>query len=567
MKDYSNWKVEIDYENESKWVDPNRPWLKHRNAATPPEAKALIFEPIPLHELLKLRVKKYPNNVCIYCTSRDKKYTYRELVNYADRIANALYSAGVRKGDSVGLYTYNIPEFAFCYLGIMATGASVSPINPLLKVSDIEHIINEAGNIKNIIVQKKLYPELIKIKSKGIELENIIVIDANEAPDGAITLEDFIQGKSPTPPDVDFDPINDIAALLWTGGTTNLPKGVMLTHNNLVSNALPAILASEPLSGLLTQACVLPLCHSYGFIVINIHIGLAVQMLMFSKFNAEEVLSAIEFYKIPTFAGVPMMYQRMVNSPVFTERDLSSLTAVGSGSAALPMDIARKWEKIVGIKISNGYGLTETSPGTHGQKLWMPENKPESIGAPNLETDSIIVDPATLDEMQIGSEGELLVRGPQIMKGYWRQPDATARVLIKDKEGKIWLRTGDLAKMDKDGYFYITGRSKQMIKYKGYKIMPVEVENKLYEHPAIREVAVTGVPDPNVGETIKAFVALRDEFKGKVSERDIIEWSKERMAAYKYPRRVEFIDEIPRTSVHKPDRKRLLEMELEKQKK
>jgi long-chain acyl-CoA synthetase len=254
------------------------------------------------------------------------------------------------------------------------------------------------------------------------------------------------------------------------------------------------------------------------------------------------------------------MYQMLINCPDFTERDLSSIESAASGSAALPPELNKKWEQVVGIKVGQGFGLTEASPITHTAAAWMPEIKPESIGVPIVDTDAIIVGPDTLEELPPNEIGELLIRGPQIMKGYWKNPEATKQDIVNG-----WLRTGDLARMDEDGYFYIEGRTKDMIKYKGYKVMAKEVEEKLFEHPAILEAGVVGVPDPNIGETIKAFVVLKKEYRDKgITEREIIEWAKERLAAYKYPRHVQIIRSLPRTAVGKIFRRKLREMKVEK---
>ena len=248
------------------------------------------------------------------------------------------------------------------------------------------------------------------------------------------------------------------------------------------------------------------------------------------------------------------MFQMLVNSPDFTERDLSSLETTNSGSATLASEINKKWEQVVGFKVGQGFGLTETSPITHSQPKWLPEIIPESIGVPIVDTDAKIVDPETLEELPIGEIGELLLKGPQVMKGYWKNPEATANTFAGD-----WLKTGDLARMDERGYFYIEGRTKDMIKYKGYKVMPKEIEEKLYEHPAILEAGVVSAPDPNIGETIKAYIAIKPEYQGKVTEKEIIEWSKEKMASYKYPRLVEFVKVLPRTAVGKIFRRKLRE--------
>ncbi|MHA1256282.1 MAG: AMP-binding protein [Promethearchaeota archaeon] len=559
MKDYSNWEVKYDFENESPYIEnPNRPWLKLKSPSFP---KSIKFEPIPVHELIKLSANMYPNNVCIYHKPTNKKYTYRELLNYAYRISNALHELGIGKGDAVGIMSGNCPEFLFCFLGVLETGATLVPINPLLTESDVTHIVRESGHIKVIFTSKVNYRTIKKTRTQ-VEVKHVILIATDASKDDAITLEEFIKDKAAKAPDVEIDPINDIAALLFTGGTTGLPKGVILTHHNLVSAALIAVTAPLP-KGKGVNLSILPLCHSMGFTVVTIFLHAAWMLIMFDSFDPDEVMEAIEEYQVPTFVGVPVMYQMIINHPDFTERDLSSLEDAVSGSAALAPELARKWEEIVGIKVAQGYGLTETSAISHGSPAWLPEIKPESIGVPRYNTDSIIVNPDTLEEVKQGEVGEILIKGPQVMQGYWKNPEATKKDIVNG-----WLRTGDLGRLDEDGYFYIEGRTKEMVKYKGYKIMPREVEEKLMEHPAILEVGVAGIPDPNIGETIKAWVVLKEDYRDKgITERDIIEWSKERMAGYKYPRQVEFIKELPRTAVGKIFRRKLLEMESEKKEK
>ena len=565
MKDYSDWEPIPDYENESPYIeDPNRPWLKLRPDYI---AKSLKFDPIPVHELIKRRVTNYPNNVCVYYKPTDKKYTYRELIYTSDKIANALYELGVKKGDAVGIMTGNCPEFLFCCLGIMETGAAVVPINPLLKEADVTHIIRDAGNINTIFIHKNNFRTIKKVR-KEIELENVILLRAEEAKPETITLEEFINGKAPKPPEVDIDPVNDIAALLYTGGTTGLPKGVMLTHNNIVADALCTLYNmresrddADVVYGEVVSLTVLPICHSFGFQVLIMNSIMVSMLVMFESFNPSEVLEAIEYYKCTMFIGVPVMFQMLVNSPDFTERDLSSFESATSGSAALAPELNKRWEEVVGFKVGQGFGLTETSPVTHHQPDWLPEIKAESIGVPIIDTDAKIVNPDSLEELPSGEVGELLIKGPQVMKGYWKRPDETEKTFVKGD----WLRTGDLARMDEQGYFYIEGRTKDIIKYKGYKVMPREVEEKLFEHPAILEVGVVSAPDPNVGETIKAYVVLKPEYKDKITERDIIEWSKEKLAGYKYPRQIEFINILPRTTVGKIFRRKLRERALKKE--
>ncbi|MFX0082804.1 MAG: class I adenylate-forming enzyme family protein [Candidatus Hodarchaeota archaeon] len=561
MKDYSDWKINLDFENESPYVNPNRPWLKFREPNVP---KSIKFDPISIHEFIKWIARQYPNNVCVYHKPTDKKYTYRELIYYSDKIGNALSKLGVKKGHSVAIMSENCAEFIFCCIGIMETGAIVIPVNPLLKESDVSHIVREAGNVKAFFVHKNNFRTVKRVR-KQVNFENVILIGTEEDKIDATLFSEFIKDTRPSPPDVDIDPINDIVALMFTGGTTGLPKGVIWTHDGLLHSCLSLAYASgdeyEERVGNFINLSILPLCHAMGFGILIIALYLASMLVMF-PFNPSEVLKAIDYYRVSLFVGVPVMYQMIINSPEFTETDLSSLESAGSGSAALAPEFNNKWEKVVGFKVGQGYGLTESLAFATSAASWMPEIKPNSIGVPNIDTDVKIVNPDTLEELKLGEIGELLIKGPNVMKGYWKNPEATKKDIIDG-----WLRTGDLARMDEDGYFYIEGRTKDMVKYKGYKVMAREVEEKLVEHPAIVEAGVVGVPDPNIGETIKAYVVINSEYKDKITEREIIEWSKERLAAYKYPRQVEFINVLPRTAVGKIFRRKLRESAIEKQEK
>ena len=558
MKDYSDWKPIYDYTNESSYLENfNRPWLKYRPINVP---KSIKFDPIPVHELIKLSAKEFPNNVCVYDKSADKKYTYRELIAISDKVGNALIQLGVKKGEPIGIMTSNCPEFIFCCIGIMETGAIVVPINPLLKESEVVHIIRESKNIRIVFVHKGNFRTMKKVQ-KEIKVDTMILLQADVAKEGTTTFEEFIEDVNPIPPDIELDPSENLAALLFTGGTTGLPKGVMLTHTNLVFCTLSSLLmGGEPEEGTsdfgkTVNLSVLPLCHSFGFLVSIIALFGTAMLVIFDSFNPSEILEAIEYFDVKNFVGVPVMYQMLVNSPDFTDRDLSSLEEANSGTAALAPELAKRWEQVVGIKVGQGFGLTETSPITHIPAKWMPEIRSKSIGIPIIDTDAKIVNPDSLVELEPGKIGEILIRGPQVMKGYWKNPEATKKTLVNG-----WLRTGDLARMDEQGYFYIEGRAKDIIKYKGYKVMPREVEEKLYEHPAIHEVGVVSAPDSNIGETIKAYVVLKPEYRdGKITEHEIIEWAKERLAAYKYPRQVEFINILPRTTVGKIFRRKLRE--------
>jgi len=561
MRDYSNWKPILDYEDDSSWVDPSRIWLKHRPLNYP---KTIPHEPIPVHEFLKLTAQKFPNNVCIYDKSTDRKFTYREVINTADRIANALHQLDIGKGDCVGTMSVNCPEYILAWFGILVSGATLVPINPLLKEDDVIHIVRDTGNMKAFFVHSANYGTIKKSREQ-VEIKHLILLDDMGEKEDSITLDEFIDGKPANPPEVEIDPENDLVALMFTGGTTGLPKGVMLNHNNFLSPPLRANHHNKSLEELESQQgkdvfiINLPLCHIYGFITLLSAFYNAAMIVIF-PFEPAEVLEGVEYYQTTRFSGVPIMWQMMINHPDFTERDLSSLDRLISGGAALAPELGRRFEDVVGKKIGQGYGMTETTgTGTFPVK-WLPEGvKINSVGCPLIDTDAKIVNPDTLEELKTNEVGEIMFRGPNIMKGYWKNPEATKKELIDG-----WLRTGDLGRMDENGYFYIEGRTKDMVKYKGYKVMAREVEEKLMEHPAILEAGVVGIPDPNIGETIKAFVVLREGYIQKVAEQDIIEWAKEKLAAYKYPRHVEFIEELPRTGVGKILRKALRERELEK---
>ncbi|MHA1232556.1 MAG: AMP-binding protein, partial [Candidatus Helarchaeota archaeon] len=422
------------------------------------------------------------------------------------------------------------------------------------------------------ICHEKLWRQVRKVH-KEIPFEKIAIIDATKEIEDTYSIDQLIEKYDPNPPEVDIDMEEDLAFLMYTGGTTGLPKGVMLTHKNMLANVLQSSLRVLPFEegmavrGKWANLAVLPLCHIYGLLMACNTIAngyLNITML----FDVEKVMQAVDKFKIQVFSGIPTMFTFIANSPNFAERkyDLTSLGLVTSAAAALAPKIAEKWEEI-GVKVVQGYGLTECCPATHLQPIFWIEPKRESIGIPLPDTDAKIVDPDTLEDLPPGEIGELWICGPQVMKGYWKKPDRTKAVLVKDDKGKTWLRTGDLAKMDEDGYFYISGRTKEMIKYKGYRILPFEVEKTLYEHPAVFECAVIGIPDDEVGEKIKAFIKLRPEYEGKITEQDIIDWAKEEMAGYKWPRIVEFVPSIPKTAVGKVFRRTLREKELEKLKK
>ncbi|MBA7661827.1 Long-chain-fatty-acid--CoA ligase [subsurface metagenome] len=570
------------FDSTSTWVRPNRLWMK-----TYPEwiPKTLDYESLEklngLFCILKLATLNCPNNIAIYFKPKEEKYSYRELLIYSLKIASALKALGVKKGDPVALNSKNCSEFIIAMWACIKLGAVLVPINYLLKKHEVFHIFNDCGDIKTAIVHEKNL-KLYKRSSKELGLEKIVLIREDKNVEKEIKIADDVEliffhellnSYEPLDAKISINMKEDLFCLLYTGGTTGLPKGVMLTHFNVISNInqllhIGAEFSEEAVEkniGKLSFVNILPLCHSFGVISTLTYTSAACQLIVYDSFDIPSILETIEMYKVENFAGVPTMYIMIANHPDFKKRDLTSLTNVITAGAALAPAFAKQWEEIAKVEVRQGYGLTECSPGTHLQPQKWAKWVHNSIGLPILDTDVKIVNPDTLDELETGQDGELLIRGPQVMKGYWKNSEATNRVLIKDENGNTWLRTGDIGRIDENGYFYISGRTKEMIKYKGYRIMPADVEANLYEHPAVLEVGVIGVPDEIAGEKIKAFIRLRPEYKETTAE-EITEWAKENMAGYKWPREIEFVKSIPKTAVGKVMRRALKEKELKNQK-
>jgi len=547
--------VELDFKNQSPWVRPGRPWGNLRPDWVPTTIK---YPEIPLHFLGREAARRYPHNLAIYFVQEQRKYTYLELMSNSDKIAAGLADMGVKKGDGVGVYMTNSPEFIFTVYGITQNGAIVVPINPMLKAGDIEHIVKDSGILKTIVCDSMFYLNIEKVGDKGT-FENIIVY-GQEVP-GTTNLQVLMDSYPAKPPEVEIDPKEDLCVLLYTGGTTGAPKGVMLTHYNITTNVYQMVGTEQRAEG--EEICesaitVLPMCHAFGFTQVQLYTTQTALMILYNGFNPEEIMRYLELYHTENFVGIPLMFQVLINDPSFKKYDLSSLYRVISGAAPLPLELAKRWKEVVGSDVGQGYGMSEASPTTHMVPTWLTLSG-ESIGVPVIDTDVKVVDSEDrLKELPPGEIGELTVRGPQVMQGYWNRPEKTAEAIVDG-----WLHTGDLGYMDEKGCFYISGRQSDMIKYKGYKVLPDEVEDSLYKHPAVLECAVIGLPDPEIGETIKAFIVVQEEYKGKITEKEIMDWAKNEMAGYKWPRKVEFIDQIPRTAVGKVFRKELKEREAE----
>jgi long-chain acyl-CoA synthetase len=535
--------VQYIYEGDSPFVRPGRRWRKWHSKEIP---ISINYPDIPIFELIRGTSEKFPDNVAVYYLPEDKKYTYREIVQLSTKLSNALIASGVRKGDAVGVMMWNCPEFIVSLLGILQTGAACTPINPLFGRREVEYIIERSGIMHRIIVDSASFP---LVKNLGLD----VILAGRKEKAGARLFQDFIKAFDAAPPSVNINPKEDLALLVFTGGTTGHPKGVMLSHYNITSGIVMSSVHPEwaPRRGKETVLAMLPMCHIYGFDLVMMSLYAAMMIVMANRFDAAEVLQLMEKFRVRGFAGIPTMYAMLVNHPDFMRRDLSSLEECISGAAPLPSELARKWKEKTGVTPLQLYGLTECTPVTASPE-WVPP-KPQSVGIPVIDLDLKIVNESG-EELPSGAIGEILIRCPWVMKGYWRMKDETGRVL---KNG--WFHTGDLAYMDGDGYVYITGRMSDLIKYKGYKVFPDEIEEAMYEHAAVRECGVVGVPDEIAGETIIAFVVLKDEYRGKVSEDEMVSWAKEKLG-YKHPRKVVFINSIPKTHIGKVHRMKLREM-------
>jgi long-chain acyl-CoA synthetase len=541
--------------------------------------RSIDYPDITLNEMLERSAAKFPNNTATIFMGG--KLTFSQLVEKVDRLATALVDLGVKKGDRVGIILANCPQAVISYYGILKAGGVAVEFNPLYVEREIEHQIKDSG-AKIMITLDLLLPRLAKIReSSGLEkiiwtsikdflpfpLNLLYPIKAKKqgqlvhVPDtpGNYQFTELLKKYSPNPPDYKYNPAEDIATLQYTGGTTGVSKGCMLTHRNMVVNAvqlkhwLPG--CKEGGESTLT---VLPLFHSYGMTTcMNFGALVAATMILIPRFITKDILKAIDKYKPTLFPGAPTMYIGLINDPNVTKYDLKSITACISGSAALPIEVQKRFEELTGGRLVEGYGLSEASPVTHANPVFG-LRKNGCIGIPMPDTYAKIVDLEKGDtEVPLGETGELIIKAPQVMKGYWNRPDETAIAL---RDG--WLYTGDIAKMDEDGYFYIVDRKKEMIIAGGFNIYPRDIEEVLFEHPKVLEGAAIGVPDAYRGETVKVFVVLKEGETATAEE--IIEYCSTKLAKYKVPKFVEFRTELPKTMIGKVLRRVLAEEDRKK---
>ena len=531
------------------------------------------YPAISLPEMLNRTVQKSPSETALIYFGA--KINYSEVQDHVDRLAAGLQSLGIKKGDRIALFMPNCPQFVISFFGALAIGAIVTPTSPIYTPREIAHQWNDAG-VSIVITDRKLLPVIEAALPQLKSVRHVILIGARQyypkefeklkACLNASGLERRIQSPNGTAlfhewntvlraskqPIQDSPSPSDIACLQYTGGTTGTSKGAMLTHANLVINACQANRwLTVGVQGPETMVAALPLFHIYALTCTMLGTILdGGAMVILPRFELRAALNIIRKYRPTIFHGVPTMYLAFSGAPNARRYGFESLRVCMSGGGPLPIDVKQKFETITGGKLVEGYGLTETSPVTHINPP-SGSSKIGSIGLVIADTEARIMDLETgTRELPDGEVGEIAIRGPQVMKGYWNKPADTASAL---RDG--WLYTGDIAKKDSDGYFYIVDRKKDMIIAGGYKVYPREVEEVLFECPHLKEAGVIGVPDPYRGETVKAFVVLRDGANASADE--IIAYCRERLAAYKVPREVVFRDALPRSGVGKYLRREL----------
>ena len=562
-----------------------KPWLAHYENEVP---HTIDYPKIPLHRTLEDSAAKYPNQAAIKLVLRymgpltmGATLTYRQLMDQVNRFAAAMAALGVKKGDRVALMLPNLPQFVISFYGALKLGAIVVNTNPTYTAREIEHQFSDAG-AETVVLLSAFYGKL-KEAQPNTQIKRVIIADVPDyvpAPfnsmvkrklhedglmvdvpegNGVYAFRKLLDAHPEAPPQVAVSH-EDTAFFQYTGGTTGVPKAAMLSHFNLVANTVQVRRWMVTLEdGKERVMGAIPFFHVYGMTVaMSLAMYLGAELIVVPNPRPiDGVMKAIDKERATVFPGVPTMYIGIINHPDVGKYDLKSVKACISGAAPLPMDVQTRFGEITGGRLVEGYGLTEAAPVSHCNPIYG-QRKAGSIGLPFPDVEAKIMDYDKFVEKPQGEEGELWLRGPQVMQGYWGRPDETAKTITADG----WLRTGDIARMDSDGYFYIVDRLKDIIIASGFNVVPREVEEVLFEHPKVQEAVVAGVPDAYRGETVKAYVVLRSGEAATADE--LIAFCAERLAPYKVPKQVEFRSELPKTQVGKFLRRVLVEEERKK---
>jgi long-chain acyl-CoA synthetase len=540
-----------------------RPWLANYEKGVP----AAVEVPLKsVHQAFDEAAEAAPGRTAVVFYGHS--ISFAELRDAADRLACALADLGVKKGERVALYLLNSPQFIIAYFAALKCGATVTPISPVYTSHEVRFQLEDSG-ARAIICQDILHE---KVAKAGAALDLTVVTNVNEYlpalkrlfgkkatlpnQQNLHWLQDLLKKYPPKPPAVAIDPKADLAAMPYTGGTTGNPKGVMLSHYNLVAAqrmAQASFSAFEP--GREVILAFLPFFHIYGQVVIMLS-GLCQGnlLVLFTSPDTEAILDAMERYRATVFYGVPTLYEYLKDHKDTNKTDWKRLKLVLSGADTLHESTMKGWERRTGSRIIEGYGLSETCAISHVNPLHRP--KSGSFGCPVPSMQAAVMNPETLEFAAPGETGELVLSAPSVMRGYWNRAEESARAFV-EHAGMRWLRTGDIVRMDEEGYFHFYDRSKDLIKYKGYSIFAKDVEDVLYRHPQVKAAGVIGVADPAVGQRIKAIVVLQGDARGKLSEEEIKTYCKQQLAEYKVPHIVEFRGELPKTDVGKVSRREL----------
>jgi long-chain acyl-CoA synthetase len=561
----------------------HKPWLSSYDEGVP---ATMEYPEIRLDQLLADSAAEHPGQLAIVFGARvgsrivDAAITYRQLDEAVNRLASSLQSLGVSQGNRVAIVMPNCPQFVIAFYGILRAGGIAVPCNFLYSASELEHQLADAG-AEVVCVLSPYYEKVHSIRADA-GLRHVIVTNIKEhfpsllrmlftltkekkgghrvelaSPDD-LWFSSLLAGPSTPPKLAAIDP-QDTACLLYTGGTTGVPKGAQLTHRNLVSNALAGLAWSSAREAQETTIGALPLFHSYGMTsVMNMSIAGALTMVLIpDPRDILHIMGSVSKHQATFYPAVPTLYVAINNHPQVKDFDLNSIRVCLSAAAPLPGEVQEKFQNLTGCTLVEAYGLTETSPATHVNPVG--RNRIGFIGVPWPDTDARIVDVDTGEqELPTGEIGELVIQGPQVMKGYWAQPTETSNVLREhaDLGPGLWLHTGDIARMDEEGYFQIVDRKKDMIICGGFNVYPRDVEEVLFKHPAVKEAAVVGFPDEYRGETVVAFVILSEETSP--TEGEIITFCREHLASYKVPSSVRFRAELPKSTVGKVLRRELV---------
>lgn len=556
----------------------DRPWFKHYDEGVP---RSIEYPPITLFHLLEEAAQNYPHSACTIF--KGEKITYKEMDALTDRMAAGLAALGVQKGDRVGIFMPNSPQFVIAYFGALKAGGVVVATNPLYSQREIEHQANDSG-VEIMLVMSNFYHTVKEVQPKT-KIRKVVVTNIKEAlspvlsflftltkekkggfrvdlAEGDIWMQDLLAKYKPEDrPKVDIGP-DDLALFQYSGGTTGVSKGAIAMHRNLVANTLMIrSWLSDCADGREVVLMAIPLFHAYGMVAgMCFAIRAASSMVLIpNPRDLKDVLDSIQKYQVSIYPGVPTMYNAINNHPdvLAGKYNLSSIKACISGSSALLRETKDRFEALTGGKLVEGFGMSEAPTASLCNPLYG-LNPPGSIGIPLPDTDCRIVSlEDEVSDVPVGESGELVIRGPNVMKGYHNMPTETANTL---RDG--WLYTGDIARMDEEGFFYIVDRKKELIKPGGYQVWPREVEEVIAANPKVLEVGVAGIPDPYRGETVKAWVVLKAG--ESATEGDIKDWCKDRLAKFKVPTHVEFRPELPKTTVGKILRRELVRQEKEK---